>query len=93
MHEIQQRLISCFSAVFPELTTVEIVSATPDGTDNWDSLSRVTLLAVVQEEFEIEFDADCMASDISFEDILARVTEAVRNRIPSSLSARSHDIG
>ncbi len=82
MHDVHQTLIKCFSAVFPELTMEEIVKASSDATNNWDSLSWVTLLAVVQEEFGIEFDVDCIESCTSFECILARVTEAVQNRIP-----------
>ena len=82
MHDTYQRVIKCFLAVFPELTTEEIVKVTSDNTNNWDSLSLVTLLAVVQEEFEIEFDVDSIEGGVSFESILARVTEAVRTGIP-----------
>jgi acyl carrier protein len=81
MHDVHRRLIRCFAAVFPELTAEEIVQANSDGTNHYDSLSWVTLLAVIQEEFEIEFEVDCIESCVSFEDILARVTEAVRNRM------------
>jgi acyl carrier protein len=66
MNDVHLRLNKCFSAVFPELTTEEIVKATSDGTNNWDSLSWVTFLAVAQEEFEIEFDADTIESCTSF---------------------------
>ena len=81
MHDVHQRLIKCFSTVFPELTTEDIVNTTSDGTSNLDSLSWVTLLAVVQEEFGIEYNVDTTESS-SFEGILARVTEALRNRNP-----------
>lgn len=37
---------------------------------------------LVQEEFEIEFDGDCIERCSSFDGILARVTEAVQNSIP-----------
>lgn len=82
MHDLQQKLINCFSTVFPELTTDQILQASSDGTNNWDSLSWVTLLAVVQEEFKIEFDAESIAKCTSFEGILAEVTEAVRSTTP-----------
>jgi acyl carrier protein len=82
MHDIEQRLTKCFSAVFPELSPEDIVKVTSDGARNWDSLSWVTLLAVVEEEFGVELDADGMESSISFGGVLARVREAVRNRIP-----------
>ena len=62
MNDVNDRLIKCFSAVFPELTKEEIVQATGDSTDKWDSLSWVTLLAVVQEEFKIELDVEDVES-------------------------------
>ena len=83
MHDVGQRLINCFSTVFPELPTEEILKATSNGANNWDSLSWVTLLAVVQEEFEVQFDADTIGSCTSFEGILALVAEAVRNKVPA----------
>ena len=70
MHNVGQRLTKCFSAVFPELTAEQIVQATSDGTTKWDSLSWVTLLAVVQEEFNIDLDVDGMEGRMSFEGIL-----------------------
>ena len=86
MHDIQQRLIKCFAAVFPELSTEEIVKANSDGTNNWDSLSQVTLLAVVQEEFGIDFDVDNMEGRMSFEGILERLEEATRKSVPAESS-------
>jgi acyl carrier protein len=84
--DVRQRLIRCFSAVFPELTTEQIVKVTSDDTRNWDSLNWVTLVAVIEEEFEIELDADCIAGGISFEDILKRVNDATLNRVPPEAS-------
>jgi len=92
VHDIQQRLIKCFAAVFPELSTEEIVKANSDGTNNWDSLSQVTLLAVVQEEFGVDFDVNSTDSCISFEGILARIREAARSRIPAESLHISHHI-
>jgi len=79
-------LIKCFAAVFPELSTEEIVKANSDGTNNWDSLSQVTLLAVVQEEFGIDFDVDNMEGRMSFEGILERLEEATRKSVPAESS-------
>ena len=53
MPDRESRLLRCFESVFPGLTPEEIrVSNAEQGT--WDSLSLVTLLAVVQEEFGVE---------------------------------------
>jgi acyl carrier protein len=80
MHDVEQRLTKCFSAVFPELSPEEIVKATSEVTGNWDSMSAVTLLAVVQEEFGIDFEVDGVEDFASFEGILARVNEAIRSK-------------
>ncbi len=53
MPDLESRLERCFSSVFPGSTIEEIrAGGAEDGT--WDSLSLVTLVAVVQEEFEID---------------------------------------
>jgi acyl carrier protein len=74
--DVRQRLIKCFSAVFPELTEDQILRAGSDGTNNWDSLSQVTLISVIQEEFSIEFGVDLIQETVSFANILARISEA-----------------
>lgn len=84
MHETRrddtrQRLIRCFSAVFPELSPEEITSISPE-TGNWDSMSAVTLLAVVQEEFEIDLEVEDMESIGSFPVLLAVLNEIARGK-------------
>jgi acyl carrier protein len=78
-------LTKCFSAVFPELSPEEIVKATSEVTGNWDSMSGVTLLAVVQEEFGIDFEGDSIENFVSFEGILARVNETILSKAPLNL--------
>ncbi len=58
MSSVRTRLIHCFSAVFPELSERQIVSATADSVGSWDSLKTITLAAVVEEEFGIVFEAE-----------------------------------
>ena len=55
MHETQEQLICCFSTIFPTLSRSEILEANPDSVSGWDSLAMVTLLAVIEEEFAIQF--------------------------------------
>jgi acyl carrier protein len=86
MHDIKQRLAKCFSAVFPELLPEEIENASASDAANWDSLSAVTLLAVVQEEFGIHLEVNDMESFASFEAILERVHEAIRSKAPMESS-------
>ena len=87
MHDVSLRLAKCFSAVFPELSREEIVKIGGCPAVNWDSLSAVTLLALVQEEFGIDLEFDDMESLASFAGILQRVSEAIQNKAPIDSSA------
>jgi acyl carrier protein len=77
MDDLRERLIKCFSAVFPELTLEEILKASPNDTGAWDSLSLVTLLAVVGEEFGIDLDTTYWERGLSFEGTLAWIKETI----------------
>jgi acyl carrier protein len=76
-------LTKCFSAVFPELSPEEIVKTTVNTTGALDSLTAVTLLALIEEEFGVELEPDGVLENISFENILARVAKAVESEIPA----------
>lgn len=75
MEDVKEKLIKCFSAVFPELSPQEILTASASTTGAWDSLTAVTLLAVVEEEFGIELEPNGKLEDMSFESIQTRVTK------------------
>lgn len=53
---LEDRLVRCFSAVFPALAREEILSASRDSLSAWDSLAGITLMTVLQEEFEMQID-------------------------------------
>ena len=55
MPDPQEQLVNCFAAVFPALSRTEILEATSQSVSGWDSLAMVTLLAVIEEEFAIQF--------------------------------------
>jgi acyl carrier protein len=67
MFETETRLQKCFASVFPGLTLEEIRGTGADSVGIWDSLSTVTLVAVVQEEFGIEIDPGVLAQLNSFD--------------------------
>ena len=67
MHEIQDRLVSCFSTVFPTLSRTEILAANSESVPRWDSLAMVTLLAILEEEFAIQFQSYEVESLASFD--------------------------
>jgi acyl carrier protein len=67
MSEQENRLIRCFASVFPGLTPEEIRATGAESSGVWDSLSAVTLAAVVQEEFNVEIDPEVLPQLDSFE--------------------------
>lgn len=77
MHDMEQRLIKCFSAVFPELSSDDIVKASSNTTGVWDSLTAVTLVAVIEEEFGIQLEPSGTLEDMSFENLLARIAKGM----------------
>ncbi len=67
MSERDLRLLRCFASVFPELSAAELCAVTNDSAGHWDSLSTVTLAALVQEEFNIEIEPEIVQQLNSFE--------------------------
>ena len=80
MDEQQRRLANCFCAVFPELSSEEIMQANSTTVRSWDSVAVVTLLAVIEEEFGISIEEDDPAKFDSFQRILSYLQEAGRQR-------------
>jgi acyl carrier protein len=66
MSEQENRLVRCFASVFPGLTTEEIWASSAESTGVWDSLSLVTLAAVIQEEFGVDIDPEVLPNLDSF---------------------------
>lgn len=67
MSENESRLIRCFTSVFPALTPEGIRVASAENTGSWDSLTAITLAAVIQEEFCMEIDPEVLPDLDSFE--------------------------
>lgn len=67
MSEQENRLLNCFASVFPGISYEEIRSSNAESIGAWDSLSSVTLAAVIQEEFNVEIDPDVLPRLDSFE--------------------------
>ena len=72
MSDSRVRLINCFSTVFPELTQAEIVRA--HSQEVGDSLSWITLLSVIQEEFGVELDVDFADDSLSCDALLEQLS-------------------
>jgi acyl carrier protein len=71
MSDIELRLVKCFRAVFGLQDEARIRSATQDTVSEWDSVSAVMLLHVVEEEFGFPIELDDFQEFSSF----ARIRE------------------
>lgn len=67
MDEQSKRLVSCFRTVFGDLPEAEIMNATTANTAAWDSVASITLVNVIEEEFQFQFDYDAIPELTSFE--------------------------
>ncbi|MGC2331985.1 MAG: hypothetical protein WA581_11065 [Candidatus Acidiferrales bacterium] len=70
MDETQARLVRCFAAAFPLLSSEAILQADARKIEAWDSIASVTLFATIEEEFGIEMDLQASAELLSFPEIL-----------------------
>ena len=66
----ERRLTSCFQTVFPDLPETSIPSATQALVPAWDSIAAITLVNVIEEEFQIQMDFDLLGELDSFQRIL-----------------------
>lgn len=74
MLDVHQRLVRCFSAVFPQLDEPEVIRSSMDSQESWDSLAFVNLLGVVEEEFGVEITPENIGQLGSFEDFMTYLT-------------------
>ena len=79
MSNTDSKLVQIFETVFPDLAADRIRSASQDTVPNWDSVAAITLMNLIEEEFNIQMEFDDLGDLTSFAKILAyldaRVTE------------------
>jgi acyl carrier protein len=80
MSDTQDRLIRCFSGVFPDLAAEQIPRASMATVGAWDSLATVMLLSVVEEEFKVDVRPDDLPDLTSFDLILDYLNETPDGR-------------
>jgi acyl carrier protein len=66
VNEVSDRLTRCFQAVFPAMTPAEVEAATTESVSTWDSLATVTLVNVIEEEFQLQIDPEQYNEVVSF---------------------------
>jgi acyl carrier protein len=69
MDDAHARLVMCFSNVFPSLPTAEIPTTSMISVEEWDSVATVTLLVVIEEEFEVQFEPGDLEVMVSFDSV------------------------
>jgi acyl carrier protein len=70
MSDYETRLLKCFGAVFPGLSETQLRSANTTRVENWDSVATVTLITLIEEEFNIEVEAEDLEALVSFSSVL-----------------------
>jgi len=66
MNGTRERLLECFSTVFPGNPPAELVQANIDNMPAWDSSSHILLMQVIEEQFGFPVDDDHMGDMVSF---------------------------
>lgn len=69
MADIRDRLVQCFQSVFPSLSHEEVVTATVENVQNWDSLANFSLITVIEEEFDVQIPSDDLDQLRSFKTV------------------------
>lgn len=69
MAQLDNRLIHCFSSLFPSLTEEEIRSAHVAHIADLDSLAGVTLVALINDEFGADIDLEGLLELGSFQGV------------------------
>ena len=84
MSDQENRLIGCFASVFPGLSAEEIRGTSAQSEGIWDSLSAVTLAAVIQEEFNLDIDPEILPELNSFESFRSYLTRMIPGTVNGS---------
>lgn len=70
MSNQRQRLIACFSTVFPDISMEEIERLSTAGYPEWDSIAGIQLACVIEEEFNIAIESTDLEELTSFDLVL-----------------------
>ena len=83
MDNFENRLVRCFSSVFPDLTDEQIRHASVDSVAEWNSLAAITLVALLQEEFALQVSLADLPNLVSFSAVQTYVRQHNNNHGPS----------
>jgi acyl carrier protein len=74
MPDVETRLVECFRVVFPDLSDADIRLASPEKVQQWDSVAAITLVNVIEEQFDTQIDYDRLSEFDSFGKVLNYLT-------------------
>jgi acyl carrier protein len=66
MDKVEERLLRSFGVIFPDLKEDELRRASMESVTDWDSVATVTLINVIEEEFEIQIPVEEVEGLLSF---------------------------
>ncbi|HEX4020399.1 MAG TPA: acyl carrier protein [Acidobacteriaceae bacterium] len=75
MTEIESKLLECMKAVFPTIPEESLPDASVANLEQWDSLATVTIVALIEESFEIEVEPADLVKLTSIRNIVAFLKE------------------
>ncbi|HYZ75239.1 MAG TPA: acyl carrier protein [Chthoniobacterales bacterium] len=78
MTEVDDRLVRCFSSIFPASTDEEIRAIDLERFGDMDSLAGVTLVAVIEQEFGVALELEELLALRSFDAVQRYVNEQHR---------------
>jgi acyl carrier protein len=82
MTELDDRLVRCFSTIFPALTEEEIRASDVDILSDTDSLAGVTLVALIDQEFGVEMEVEGLLRLRTFEEVQRYLHEQRQPSLP-----------
>ena len=75
MTVIESKLVECMKTVFPAVSEEKLADASIENLEQWDSLSTVTIAALIEESFEIEIAPENLVKLTSFQNIASFLKE------------------
>ncbi len=75
MTVIESKLVECMKTVFPTVPEEKLADASIENLEQWDSLSTVTIAALIEESFEIEIGPENLVKLTSFQNIASFLKE------------------
>lgn len=79
MNSPRERLISCFTTVFADLSGEAAPNASIDNLSAWDSSRHFMLMQVIEEEFGIQIPEEVIGEIESFAGFESYLTKSGRN--------------